>query len=64
MTIMDSPILAQERRRKAAEHARHEARLEGLSPNPQTEPLFVQYVEGTLTGDELRARLKAHYTKP
>ena len=61
MTIADSPILTQERRHKAVAHARHEALLEGLTPNPETEPLFERYADGTLTGDELRARLLAHY---
>ncbi len=62
MTVTEPPIVAQERRREAVEHARSEAHLEGLPSNPETEPLFAQYVEGALTGDELRARLIAHYT--
>ena len=35
MTVINSPTLAQERRREAVEHARHEARLEGLPSNPE-----------------------------
>ena len=63
MTVGEHVKTDLERRRRAVEHARHEVRLEGLKPDPATEPLFEQYVEGTLSGDELRARLIAHYTQ-
>ena len=58
MTVLDSPILAQEARRKALEHARHEARLEGLAIDPAFEGHLDGYVRGDLSADEVAVLLK------
>lgn len=58
MTVQDSPILAQERRRQALDHARHEARLEGQHIDPAFEGHLDGYVRGELSADEVVERLK------
>lgn len=41
--------------------AHHELRLEGFERNPETEHIHQAWVEGKISGDQLRAAILEHY---
>lgn len=49
------------RRREADSHARANARLEGQSTSPESEPLFDAFIQGDIDTETLIQRLKARH---